>query len=753
MSQLEQTLRNKLQWNRLEHAAVATSALAILGLMIWGGEVTWQYYPCRETTVNLITGGPDCPPLLLDLAALIIALSFWAAGMAIWFTGHRGSTIWFFFLGAGVLAAGKLSSMNGETGGRLFYLLLAWLSPCFLQFHVKLLNRLPGRLDRAILKAMYALACAWSLPFLLWKIAALQQSGWFAALRLGVRLTFVLSVVVAVAILIGDYHRRAVPVVRRRIRLIFFGTFLAFAPLILFYLLPDALGLPKIRWEWALPGLLIVPLTYVYALLHGRLTRVEVALRRVFTYYLIIALVLGVYLATLGTLTAIATDMTVLLEQIGLGLLLCVGLLLIFAPLQQGIDRLTNWIWYGRSISHLSLLEQLVESLPTTLDRETLRRLLLEELAAAMHLSKSALLLKDQDDRLTLLGCMGFDLRNIAACQWPGDSQLTTYLQTTAEPVAHDRVRRASAGTAHYPGEQVWLSRSDVAFWLPLVSAGTLQGLLLIGSRQESDPFTAADQHVLATLARQSGIAAHNVRLMEQVQVWQQDLARAHQQLMVGREQERRRLAHDLHDGTVQQLIGISYQLAEGRRSASNGNDVDAAQRFEEIASTLEMTRQEVLGVVSQLRSLIGELRPAGLEELGLVTALEGYVARLRRDGGTGVEIHLDLDGSEFVMQDSIAICLFRVAQEALRNALKHANAHSITVRLCQLADAVILCVHDDGCGFQVPPRLSQLTQTGHFGLVGMSERVTWAGGQLSICSQPEAGTEVLVEIPLNGGV
>ncbi|MFL7792407.1 MAG: GAF domain-containing protein, partial [Anaerolineae bacterium] len=503
---------------------MAISALAILGLMIRGGQVAWQYYPCRETTVNLITGSPSCPPLLLDLSALIISLSFWAAGMAIWFTGHQGSTIWVFFLGAGVLAAGKLSSMDGEIGGRLFYLLLAWLSPCFLQFHVKLLDRLPSRLDRVILGGMYVLASAWSLPFLLWTIASLQQSGWFTVLRLGVRLTFIVSVLVAVAILIRDYHRRSVPVVRRRIRLIFFGTFLAFAPLILFYLLPDALGLPEVRWEWTLPGLLIVPLTYVYSLLHGRLTRVEAALRRIFAYYLIITLVLGVYLATLGTLTAIATDMTVLLEQVGLGLLLCVGLLLIFAPLRQGIDHLTNWIWYGRSISHLSLLERLVESLPTTLDRETLRRLLLEELAAALHLSKSALLLKDQDDRLTLLGYVGFDLRDIAACQWPGDSQLTTYLQTAAEPIAHGRVCRALAGSTHYPGEQIWLSRSDIAFWLPLVSAGTLQGLLLIGSRQESDPFTGADLHVLATLARQSGIAAHNVRLMEQVQVWQQDL-------------------------------------------------------------------------------------------------------------------------------------------------------------------------------------------------------------------------------------
>jgi signal transduction histidine kinase len=278
-----------------------------------------------------------------------------------------------------------------------------------------------------------------------------------------------------------------------------------------------------------------------------------------------------------------------------------------------------------------------------------------------------------------------------------------------------------------------------------------LQGLLLIGSRQERDSFTAADERVLVTLARQSGIAAHNVRLVEQIQVWRQDLARAHQQLLVGREQERRRLAHDLHDSAVQQLIGISYQLAEGRRRTSNGSDF-AIQQPEKVAATLEEIRQKVLGVVSQLRGMIGELRPAGLEELGLTTALEGYVARLRRDGAAGVEIRLDLDAGESTMRDSTAICLFRVAQEALRNAIKHADANRITIRLRWLADAAILCVQDDGCGFCVPSRLSQFTQTGHFGFVGMSERVTWAGGQLSIRSQSGKGTEVWAKIPLNGG-
>jgi signal transduction histidine kinase len=752
MTSIAQQIKKVLPRNHLKDAMTVISTLAALGLVIWAGGATWQHYPCRGMDINLIAQRPDCPPLLRDIVPLVVALGFWIAGLVVWFTDHKDSTLQAFLLGVGVLATGKLSSIGSGAGGRLFYLLLAWLAPRSLQFHLQLLERPPGRFERVVLKILYGLAGIWSLPFLLWPVAFLQRREWFAILRLGVRLTFALSAAVIVFVLIRDYRKKTSPMAKGRIRLILFGTILALVPLILLYLLPDALGLPELSHEWVLPGLLFIPLTYAYSLVRHRLTAAEVALRRVITYYLLVVLGLGVYLSFLGALTLLTTDQTVRLEQISLGFLLGVGLLLLFAPLRRSVERLTNWVWYGEEISHVDLVEQLVESLSVTLDRETLRQLLIEELASAMQLSKSALLLKDQDDRLTLLGYIGFALQDVVACQWPGDSHLTTYLQAIAKPATHKQVRQALVGVACYPGERAWLSRSDVAYWLPLVSGGVLQGLLLIGSRQESHPFTIADEHVLTTLARQSGIAAHNVRLIEQVQAGQRELARTHQQLLVGREQERRRLAHDLHDGVVQQLIGISYQIAEERRRADNGGKSGVAQRPEEVASTLEAIRQEMLLVVSQLRGMIGELRPAGLEELGLTTALEGYVAHLRRDGGK-VEIHLDLDESEVVVQESIAICLFRVAQEALRNALKHARAKHVTVSLRLLADAATLCVRDDGCGFRVPSRLSQLTQADHFGLMGMSERVTWAGGQLSIHSQPGEGTEIRAEIPLNGGV
>jgi two-component system NarL family sensor kinase len=228
---------------------------------------------------------------------------------------------------------------------------------------------------------------------------------------------------------------------------------------------------------------------------------------------------------------------------------------------------------------------------------------------------------------------------------------------------------------------------------------------------------------------------------MEQVRAGREELARAHQQLLVGHEQERRRLAHELHDGAVQQLLGISYQLAQSYRGDGAGT-----------TPTGREMRREVLGVVAQLRRVIIALRPAGLDELGLTIALEGHVARLKREEMAGPpHIELDLDNSGTALPASVTITLFRVAQEALRNALKHAQAHHIRLCLRLLADEAMLSVWDDGCGFLVPDRLSELAQADHYGLMGMAERLSWVGGQINIRSRPGTGTEVTVRVPLNG--
>jgi signal transduction histidine kinase len=159
-----------------------------------------------------------------------------------------------------------------------------------------------------------------------------------------------------------------------------------------------------------------------------------------------------------------------------------------------------------------------------------------------------------------------------------------------------------------------------------------------------------------------------------------------------------------------------------------------------------------VLQVVAHLRTLIGELRPAGLDDLGLAITLEGFVTRLRREvPPDGPEIVLDLAPLPRRLPPAVEHCLFRVVQEALRNGLRHAQAQQIRVCLRVDESTVMLSIVDDGRGFELPARLSALAQADHFGLVGIAERVEQAGGELVLRAQPGAGTAVTVRVPLTG--
>jgi signal transduction histidine kinase len=160
--------------------------------------------------------------------------------------------------------------------------------------------------------------------------------------------------------------------------------------------------------------------------------------------------------------------------------------------------------------------------------------------------------------------------------------------------------------------------------------------------------------------------------------------------LLIEGERERRQLAQKLHDGPIQHLIYISYQLVEDRRCFEQELNPDLQTQHAEImAPTLEDIRREILDVVTQLRQLMGELDCAGLEKVGLTTALERYVLRL--DCKEALELKLDLAENETDLPEPVAICLFRVAQQALHNVLQHAQARYAKLTLRFLEDEVIL--------------------------------------------------------------
>ena len=751
LEQMSNVRLRAASWRLIPSVALLLSCLV---LIIWAGAVAWQWSFRAEAGVPFL-GTVARTSLIPSLLPVVVALGFWMVGSAASVAGETRQPVAFFLVIAGVLATGKLSDMESDAGARLFYLLLAWLAPLTIRFYIVLLGLVPCRKEQFALGGFSLLAALASLPVLIWSFAAAQQYPWFGIWRAGVRLGFVLAFVLGALWLARDYQQRASLAAQRRIRLVAFATLFAFAPLFLLSLLPDTLHAPVyVAYELTFPWLLLSPLAYEYAQFRHRLVRAEAALSRMLVRYLTAVLLVGLFIVAIGILDLLGIHSYWGIDEgrqwLLVGGLVSAGAAFLLAPLQTVLQSLVNWVLYGHEIRDAGLAERLSASLVHTLDRQTLRHLLVEGLPSAMGFSKVVLFLRDKDQVLSLLGAAGFDAHEAhpSGCLVPTCSVVAKYLEQAAEPVSCDQLFQALAGQQLQPEERALLSLPDTGLWLPLVSDGVLQGLLLIGIRQGDAFFTAEDRRILSMVARQAGIAAHNLWLLESVRSKQEELTRMHRHLLIGYERERLRLARELHDSAIQQLLGVS-RLLESMKGKSRDGRSSRTMSVEGL--TLEDLRQETLRVVRQLRELSSELRPAWLRELGLTAAVRGEIERRRGVDQVGMHnVELDLDESGTALPEPVAICLFRVAQEALRNTAQHAHAHRITLRLRMQPDAAVLQVRDDGCGFRVPAFLSELTQDGHFGLAGMVEQVEWLGGSLIIQSQPGAGTEVTARVPLS---
>jgi len=716
--------------------------LVALGVIVWAVVMVWTR-PCRSA------GFSDCPSLLWDFETLLLAAGIWVIALVVQIMDRRKVAAALFLLCAGTLATGKLSAMGSDIGGRLFYILLAWLTPLAFHFSHTILDRPPGRLGRIVLGGLYTVATVGTLPFMFWTIITLESQGDFPLLRSGIRLILALSFGLGWMLLLRHY-RSSSRLVRQRIRLTVFGTLFATTPLLLLSLLPETFGAPiYVPYEWTLPWLLLSPLSYVYSLLRRQLQRTEALFNRLAVYYLTITLFLCLYLTAatlLNYLTVRPSDYWPLGSA-----LLGVGLVLLFAPLQRLLQHLMSWILYGSEIHYTEIIGHFAEAFALTLDRESLSHLLLVEWPRAMRIHRVAALLKNSDSTLSLLGASAELKENLIDLQIPAEGYLSVYLHSTPVPIPDWQVKQSLAQYSLENGETSLLVLSGVSYWLPLISGGKLQGLLLIGQRPDDDPFSAEDEKILSTMAHQVGIAAHNVCLTEETRLARNELTRAHQQLLVERDQSQRRLALELHDEGIQELMGILFQVNQIQRDLSRmPKERGQNPSKKRIAETLLSVHDQIQSLITYLRSLTYELYPPGLEEMGLTLALESYTNHIKRQNNlTSQFLKIDMDkiGSADLALP-IATSIFRAAQEALRNALKHAQAKNVILRLRRSPTCITLSIIDNGCGFRVPVRLSVLARNGHFGLVGMAERVAWAGGELAIHSDLGTGTEVIVYVP-----
>lgn len=206
-----------------------------------------------------------------------------------------------------------------------------------------------------------------------------------------------------------------------------------------------------------------------------------------------------------------------------------------------------------------------------------------------------------------------------------------------------------------------------------------------------------------------------------------------------GQEEERLRLGHELHDDTVQSLIALSQGLERAQRDVP-APDMDLGERLAELRGLAN-------SIIGDLRRYISDLRPVYLEDLGLIPALEKMVGDL--SASQGVDTELKVVGTPRRLASDVELTIFRIVQEALKNIEQHAQASRVEAKLEFDSAGITVFIEDDGVGFEAPETPSELTERGHFGLMGMQERAMLLGGWLSIGSEPGQGTKIVTYLPV----
>ncbi|HEU5347999.1 MAG TPA: ATP-binding protein, partial [Ktedonobacterales bacterium] len=367
------------------------------------------------------------------------------------------------------------------------------------------------------------------------------------------------------------------------------------------------------------------------------------------------------------------------------------------------------------------------------------------------------------------------------------------------------------AGLAHLPEESGALLRQKKALRNPWrgcealvliesVSGGAIAGLLVVGPKCIGGSLQRKDRSLLVTVAHLVGTAYANALLIQglhvslaQVQVSTNQLiaARAELQLLLrelvsAEERERSALARDLHDDALQEVL---YVIRHAQFCTRLAAEMEASWRNEPAqvpgqphlpltsaraaGSSMERLRAELMQLADQsqvlerkLRGLCMGLYPEALRVLGLPTALEELAVQVTRTTRMDVSVYYDDDVAR-AAQDLLperAVHLYRIAQEALTNAGKHANAASAMIYLSLLATLpgggngeektpsvlwLCLTIIDNGAGMPLPLNLGALVRSGHLGLAGMRERAEQLEGRLDIRREPSGGTRVMIMLPL----
>jgi signal transduction histidine kinase len=404
------------------------------------------------------------------------------------------------------------------------------------------------------------------------------------------------------------------------------------------------------------------------AIQRHRLYDIDLVINRTLVYGALTALVAALYVLVVGGLGMLFQARgSLALSLLGVGLVA-----IVVQPVRGRLQRSVNRLMYGERDDPYAVLARLGQRLDATVAPEAVLTAIVETVAQALRLPYAAITLR-QDQAFAAVAAYG--------------------------RAAGEVVRR------------------------PLAYQGDTVGELVVSPRGPGEPLSPDDRRLLDDLARRAGAAAHAVRLTVALQ-------RSREQLVAAREEERRRLRRDLHDGLGSQLAALHLRAGTLRRLLPPGAP--------EVEAGLTEMQSELHTAIGDIRRLVHELRPPALDELGLAGALRALAAQC----SAANELSVQVDAPEVPpLPAAVEVAAYRIAQEALANVTRHAHARACRVRLA-LNGGLDLEIKDDGIGLAA----------GHpagVGLHSMRERAGELGGSFSVDTAPDGGARVVVHLPL----
>jgi len=273
---------------------------------------------------------------------------------------------------------------------------------------------------------------------------------------------------------------------------------------------------------------------------------------------------------------------------------------------------------------------------------------------------------------------------------------------------------------------------------VPLKSKERTVGVLVVGSR-EPRPFPPEEVQLIVALGHQLGVSIENAQLYAELQSRERLRAETLRKVITAQEDERRRVARELHDVTSQALATLVVRL-QAVTTVPPSDLGELEVRLAELRPLLDDTSREV-------HRLIYDLRPSLLDDLGLAAAIRSCAHNAL--DAAGIEVHVEVVGEERRLPSTVEIATFRIVQEAITNIARHAHAESTYVSIEFGRRRLRVQVEDDGRGFEPSALPQEVGDGAGIGLLGMQERADLLGGRLELQSRPGEGTRVLLELPL----